>query len=157
MLETVPAARSRPGLIANAILFLPWPVDPTAGARRPSLADGSLPAETQLPSEEGLIERFKVSRTTVRKAIQNLVGRGHARRRDLDLVSEAGELTKEAAGIGQLAVPRIQNREVDNAQSTLTLSDSGEGGDGDAAERYRTGRGRRDCHLSRRHETAGHG
>ena len=40
------------------------------------IADGSLLPETQLPSEDGLIERFKVSRTTVRKAIQNLVERG---------------------------------------------------------------------------------
>jgi GntR family transcriptional regulator len=40
------------------------------------IANGSLPPETQLPSEDGLIERFKVSRTTVRKAIQNLVERG---------------------------------------------------------------------------------
>jgi GntR family transcriptional regulator len=40
------------------------------------IAEGSLPPETQLPSEDGLIERFKVSRTTVRKAIQNLVERG---------------------------------------------------------------------------------
>jgi GntR family transcriptional regulator len=40
------------------------------------IADGSLLPETQLPPEEGLIERFKVSRTTVRKAIQNLVERG---------------------------------------------------------------------------------
>jgi GntR family transcriptional regulator len=40
------------------------------------IADGTMPPETQLPPEEGLIERFKVSRTTVRKAIQNLVGRG---------------------------------------------------------------------------------
>src|SRR5260221_7161398 len=40
------------------------------------IADGSLPPETQLPSEEGLVERFKVSRTTVRKAIQNLIERG---------------------------------------------------------------------------------
>jgi GntR family transcriptional regulator len=39
------------------------------------IANGSLPPETQLPSEDGLIERFKVSRTTVRKAIQNLVER----------------------------------------------------------------------------------
>ena len=29
-----------------------------------------------MPPEEGLIERFKVSRTTVRKAIQNLIERG---------------------------------------------------------------------------------
>jgi len=40
------------------------------------IADGSLSSETQLPPEEGLIERFKVSRTTVRKAIQNLIERG---------------------------------------------------------------------------------
>src|SRR6201988_770728 len=40
------------------------------------IADGSLPPETQLPPEEGLTERFKVSRTTVRKAIQNLGERG---------------------------------------------------------------------------------
>jgi GntR family transcriptional regulator len=41
-----------------------------------AIADGSLPPETQLPPEESLIERFKVSRTTVRKAIQNLIERG---------------------------------------------------------------------------------
>ncbi len=41
-----------------------------------SIADGSLPPETQLPPEESLIDRFKVSRTTVRKAIQNLIERG---------------------------------------------------------------------------------
>jgi GntR family transcriptional regulator len=40
------------------------------------IADGSLPPETQLPPEEGLTERFNVSRTTVRKAIQNLIERG---------------------------------------------------------------------------------
>jgi GntR family transcriptional regulator len=40
------------------------------------IADGNLPPETQLPPEDGLVDRFKVSRTTVRKAIQNLVERG---------------------------------------------------------------------------------
>jgi GntR family transcriptional regulator len=40
------------------------------------IADGNLAPETQLPSEDGLVTRFKVSRTTVRKAIQNLVERG---------------------------------------------------------------------------------
>jgi GntR family transcriptional regulator len=40
------------------------------------IADGNLAPETQLPSEDGLVARFKVSRTTVRKAIQNLVERG---------------------------------------------------------------------------------
>jgi GntR family transcriptional regulator len=40
------------------------------------IADGSLPPDTQLPPEDSLIDRFKVSRTTVRKAIQNLIERG---------------------------------------------------------------------------------
>src|SRR5260370_11654562 len=40
------------------------------------IADGSLPPETQLAAEDGLTARFKVSRTTVRKAIQNLIERG---------------------------------------------------------------------------------
>lgn len=41
-----------------------------------SINDGSLPPGTQLPAEDGLIDRFKVSRTTIRKAIQNLIDRG---------------------------------------------------------------------------------
>jgi GntR family transcriptional regulator len=40
------------------------------------IAGGTLPPGSQLPPEEGLIQRFKVSRTTVRKAIQNLIERG---------------------------------------------------------------------------------
>lgn len=36
----------------------------------------TLPAGSQLPPEDRLIERFGVSRTTVRKAIENLVTRG---------------------------------------------------------------------------------
>jgi GntR family transcriptional regulator len=41
-----------------------------------SIAGGSLPPGAQLPSEEALIERFAVSRTTIRTAIQNLARRG---------------------------------------------------------------------------------
>jgi GntR family transcriptional regulator len=40
------------------------------------IADGALPAGAQLPSEDRLIERFGVSRPTVRRAVQNLTGRG---------------------------------------------------------------------------------
>ena len=40
------------------------------------IAGGSFPPGSQLPAEDGLIKRFKVSRTTVRKAIQNLIERG---------------------------------------------------------------------------------
>jgi len=40
------------------------------------VAAGVLPPGSQLPTEDRLIERFGVSRTTVRKAIENLVARG---------------------------------------------------------------------------------
>src|SRR5690349_20153298 len=40
------------------------------------IAAGALPAGSRLPNEEQLIERFAVSRTTVRQTIQNLVRRG---------------------------------------------------------------------------------
>lgn len=41
-----------------------------------AIAAGELPPGSQLPAEDGLIARFQVSRTTVRKAIQNLAERG---------------------------------------------------------------------------------
>jgi GntR family transcriptional regulator len=41
-----------------------------------SITEGELRADDQLPPEESLIERFQVSRTTVRQAIQNLAARG---------------------------------------------------------------------------------
>jgi GntR family transcriptional regulator len=40
------------------------------------IADGYLKVGDQLPTEDSLIERFEVSRITVRRAIQNLVSRG---------------------------------------------------------------------------------
>lgn len=40
------------------------------------IAAGSLAVGEQLPSEERLVERFGVSRITVRRAVQNLVARG---------------------------------------------------------------------------------
>jgi len=40
------------------------------------ISSGEFPVGTQLPTEEQLIQRFSVSRTTVRKAIQNLSDRG---------------------------------------------------------------------------------
>jgi GntR family transcriptional regulator len=41
-----------------------------------NIVDGTLPPGTQLPAEHNLIERFAVSRTTIREAIQNLISRG---------------------------------------------------------------------------------
>ncbi len=40
------------------------------------ITEGRLAPGTQLPAEEQLISRFAVSRTTVRKAVENLVARG---------------------------------------------------------------------------------
>jgi GntR family transcriptional regulator len=40
------------------------------------IADGTFPPGSRLPSEESLIERFAVSRTTIRKTVQNLARLG---------------------------------------------------------------------------------
>src|SRR5258708_2243869 len=40
------------------------------------MADGTFPAGSQLPNEDELVERYVVSRTTIRQTIQNLVRRG---------------------------------------------------------------------------------
>ena len=40
------------------------------------IAAGMFPPGSRLPNEEQLVERYAVSRTTVRQTIQNLVGRG---------------------------------------------------------------------------------
>jgi GntR family transcriptional regulator len=41
-----------------------------------SIASGALPAGKRLPSEENLVARYAVSRTTIRTAIQSLIARG---------------------------------------------------------------------------------
>jgi GntR family transcriptional regulator len=41
-----------------------------------AIADGALPTGSRLPSEDELVARFAVSRTTIRTAIQSLIARG---------------------------------------------------------------------------------
>ena len=41
-----------------------------------SIAEGVLPPGSRLDAEEQLVERFAVSRTTIRTAIQSLIARG---------------------------------------------------------------------------------
>ncbi|WP_297353159.1 GntR family transcriptional regulator [Paraburkholderia sp.] len=41
-----------------------------------SIADGTYAPGSRLPNEDGLIERFGVSRTTIHKTVQNLIKRG---------------------------------------------------------------------------------
>src|ERR1700728_455295 len=40
------------------------------------IADGTLPPGTRLPNETELVEKYAVSRTTIRQTIQNLIRRG---------------------------------------------------------------------------------
>jgi GntR family transcriptional regulator len=40
------------------------------------ITNGTFAPESQLPNEDELIERYAVSRTTIRKTIQNLMRRG---------------------------------------------------------------------------------
>jgi GntR family transcriptional regulator len=68
------------------------------------IADGNLPPDTQLPPEEGLMERFKVSRTTVRKAIQNLAERGLVEvRRDKGTFVAQPRITQELTELTSFA------------------------------------------------------
>src|ERR1700750_1290271 len=41
-----------------------------------AIADGTFPPGSRLPNEDALIERYAVSRTTIRQTIQNLIRRG---------------------------------------------------------------------------------
>jgi GntR family transcriptional regulator len=41
-----------------------------------AIVNGAWPSGSQLPSEDELVERFEVSRTTIRTAIQSLIARG---------------------------------------------------------------------------------
>jgi GntR family transcriptional regulator len=41
-----------------------------------NIAEGMFPPSSRLPSEDSLVERFAVSRTTIRQTIQNLIKRG---------------------------------------------------------------------------------
>src|SRR5262245_14575220 len=40
------------------------------------IADGTFPPGSRLPNEDELVERYGVSRTTIRQTIQNLIRRG---------------------------------------------------------------------------------
>ncbi|MBN3796943.1 GntR family transcriptional regulator [Burkholderia sp. Ac-20392] len=82
-----------------------------------------LPPGSQLPPEERLIERFGVSRTTVRKAIENLVARGLVEIRrgkgtfvaEPKITQELTELTgfvEDMHALGRTPTARLVDREV---------------------------------------------
>src|SRR6201996_9235259 len=67
------------------------------------IADGDLKAGDQLPTEDSLIARFEVSRITVRRAIQNLVGRGLVEiRRGKGTFVATPKITQELTELGGL-------------------------------------------------------
>jgi GntR family transcriptional regulator len=87
------------------------------------IAGGEFPVGSQLPTEDNLVQRFAVSRTTVRKAIQNLSDRGliEIRRgtgtfvRQPRITQELTELTgfvEDMNALGHAATARLIDRVV---------------------------------------------
>ena len=94
------------------------------------IAGGVLKVGAQLPTEDGLIERFEVSRITVRRAIQNLVSRGLVEiRRGKGTFVAAPRITQELTelsgfvedmhAVGRKPTARVLGREIVTADTTV--------------------------------------
>ena len=94
------------------------------------ITDGDLKVGDQLPTEDSLIARFGVSRITVRRAIQNLVGRGFVEiRRGKGTFVAAPKITqdlKELSGfvedmhaLGRKPTARVISKEIVTADATV--------------------------------------
>jgi len=94
------------------------------------IADGALPTGSRLPSEDELVERFAVSRTTIRTAIQSLIARGViAIRRGKGtfvtqpiITQELTELTgfvEDMRGLGHTPSARVLDRRLVAASETV--------------------------------------
>ena len=94
------------------------------------IADGALKVGAQLPTEDSLIERFEVSRITVRRAIQNLVSRGLVEiRRGKGTFVAAPRITQELTelsgfvedmhAVGRKPTARVLGREIVTADTTV--------------------------------------
>ncbi len=94
------------------------------------IADGVLQVGDQLPTEDSLIARFEVSRITVRRAIQNLVGRGLVEiRRGIGTFVAAPRITHELTelsgfvedmhALGRKPTARVIATEVVSADATV--------------------------------------
>jgi len=94
------------------------------------ITDGTLKVGDQLPIENSLIARFEVSRITVRRAIQNLVGRGLVEiRRGKGTFVTAPKITQELTelsgfvedmhALGRKPTARVLGREIVTADATV--------------------------------------
>jgi GntR family transcriptional regulator len=94
------------------------------------IADGALKAGDQLPTEDDLIQRFEVSRITVRRAIQNLVSRGIVEiRRGKGTFVAAPKITQELTelsgfvedmrAVGRKPTARVISKEIVSADKTV--------------------------------------
>jgi GntR family transcriptional regulator len=94
------------------------------------IADGALKPGDQLPTEDDLIRRFEVSRITVRRAIQNLVGRGvvEIRRGRGTFVAapkirheltELSGFVEDMHAVGRKATARVISKEIVTADRTV--------------------------------------
>lgn len=87
------------------------------------ISSGALPPGSQLPPEDGLMERFGVSRTTVRKAIENLVARGEveirrgkgtfvAQRKIIQELTELTGFVEDMQALGRKPSARLLDKQV---------------------------------------------
>src|ERR1700722_514946 len=95
-----------------------------------AISSGEFPVGSQLPTEEQLIRRFAVSRTTVRKAIQNLSDRGLieirrgtgtfvAQPKILQDLTELTGFVEDMELLGRAATARLVDRRVISADSDV--------------------------------------
>jgi GntR family transcriptional regulator len=95
-----------------------------------SIQGGELPPGSRLPSEDSLLQRFAVSRTTVRTAVQSLVGRGLVEIRrgkgtfvtQPTITQELTELTgfvEDMQALGRVASARVLDSRMVAASETV--------------------------------------
>jgi GntR family transcriptional regulator len=95
-----------------------------------SMVEGALPPGSRLPAEDHLVERFAVSRTTIRTAIQSLVARGQVEIRrgkgtfvtQPTITQELTELTgfvEDMQALGRKPTARVLDRRLVAASETV--------------------------------------
>jgi GntR family transcriptional regulator len=95
-----------------------------------AIADGTFPPGSRLPNEDELVERYSVSRTTIRQTIQNLVRRGLVEIRrgkgtfvlQLKITQELTELSgfvEDMQSVGREASARVLDKQIVPASDSV--------------------------------------